>query len=480
MKRFITIGFCLILLTNALAQHNNQVRQFSNYFNNSQNFIYNKPNADSAFFWIKKLASDKHYANLLTMFLHNSLAQAFISKNIPGTDTSEITNTKRQRILCKEILSKIMSDTTKLLKEAARPIYFWVKIEENKNNLSELGPLTNEFIRQELSSNNIYKNRVGRYGLLIYQIVSKQTKLKPLAKRLFTIIYSDLKNNQVVVTDSSSRTDLDKRAWYRYLFAYVNYLEAQKYAYVNYKGERKSHALDKEEKYYRAAFNYSPDLIDKNHSTECFYDMVFLTGKEKQSFKEDYLSFLINSDANKKKVLNILLNIALVEPEYKNRLKEYYEVNNTSLMHFNDYWEKAVNSNAKAAPSISLNLLNNKLFSGKKNSGKWIMVDFWGTWCMPCRKEQPKLQKFYNSVILKNAKNIILLTIACKDTEQRVLKYMEEKKYNFPVAMADKKIEKAYSVQSYPTKALITPEGKFIIIPYTADWVNFVKQYCSL
>ena len=482
MKRLITIGFCLTLVINAHSQNKSQLKQAITCFNNSQNFIYNKPNADSAFFWIRKLASNNSYEDLLTHFLHDSFVQAFVPKNLASTDTGKIdfANSEKQRILSKEILSKIMSDTTKLLKQAARPIYFWVKIQENSNNLSELKRLTNKYIDQELSSGDIYKNRVGRYGLLIYQTISKQTGLKALAERLFALIYSDLKNNQIVVTDSSSRTDLDERAWYRYLFAYVNYLEAQKYAYVNYKGEEKAHSLNKEETYLRIAFDYSPDLTDENHSSECYYDMVFLTGKEKRSFKENYLTFLINSDTNKKKVLKILLNIALVEPEYKNRLKEYYEANNTTSTDFNNYWEQAINSNAKAASPILLKMLNNKLFSSKNSSGKWIMVDFWGTWCMPCRKEQPKLQKFYSSVILKNTKDITLLTIACKDTKQRVLKYMKEKKYDFPVAMADNKVEKAYSVHSYPTKVLITPEGNFITIPYYVNWVDFVKQYCSL
>jgi len=480
MKRLIIISFCIISLANVHAQQNNRLIQFINYFNNSQKFISFKPNADSAFFWIRKLASDKHYADLLTMFLHNSLAQAFILQNPATTDTGDIENNENKRILCKNILSKIMSDTTRYLKEAVTPIYFWVKIQENKNNLSELDSLTNEYISQELSLNNIYKNRIGRYGLLIYEIISKQTELKPLAEKLFRLIYSDLKDNQITVTDSSSRNDLDKRAWYRYLFAYVNYLKAQKYVYVNSKGEEKTHALDKEENYLKAAFDYSPDLIDRNYDSECFYDRFFLLGKGKESFKENYLNFLINSNADKKKVLSVLLKIALVEPVYRNRLKKYYENNNIYSETFEEYWQNAINTNAKVAPLISLHMLNNKLFSSKEFSGKWIIVDFWGTWCMPCRKELPELEKFYSSFIIKHTKNIALLTIACKDTKQRVLKYMEEKKYNFPVAMADNKIEKAYSVKSYPTKVLITPERKFITIPFHTDWKNFVKKYCSL
>lgn len=57
---------------------------------------------------------------------------------------------------------------------------------------------------------------------------------------------------------------------------------------------------------------------------------------------------------------------------------------------------------------------------------------------------------------------------------------MTEKHFTFPVAMSDNKIENNYSVQGYPTIVLITPEEKYVIVPFGIDWINFVKQFCSL
>ena len=90
------------------------------------------------------------------------------------------------------------------------------------------------------------------------------------------------------------------------------------------------------------------------------------------------------------------------------------------------------------------------------------------------------MQKFFDSVVLTNKGKIALLTIACKDTEDKVNKYMADNKYSFPVAMADGTIEKTYMVEGYPTKVLITPQRKYIVIPYNIDWVNFIKQYANL
>ena len=145
-------------------------------------------------------------------------------------------------------------------------------------------------------------------------------------------------------------------------------------------------------------------------------------------------------------VLSTLLQMALVEPEYKKQLKDYYQTNKKRAISFNDYWIKAINSTAKVCPTILLSQTNKKLFTSKKLLGKWIVVDFWGTWCGPCREEHPDMQQFYDSIVLVNDKRIALLTIACKDSEKKVLAYMKENNFSFPVAMSDSKIENNFEL----------------------------------
>ena len=90
------------------------------------------------------------------------------------------------------------------------------------------------------------------------------------------------------------------------------------------------------------------------------------------------------------------------------------------------------------------------------------------------------MQKFYDSTIKTNSSKIALLTVACRDTEDKVTSYMTEKKFSFPVAMSDNQIEKTYKVPGYPTKLLVTPEGKYILVPFGSDWISFVKHYADL
>lgn len=463
MKNLIVTGLCILFLCNANAQGDEKSENPAEYFNKSQQFLYTTPNADSAFYFAKKLASNDKYAILLRNLLHESFAQGFIYR--VTSDSNYIKN----RLLSKEVLLKMVSDSNQLLVESVKPIYLWQTIQENKNNLSVLDSLTNIFFTTQLSGKDIYKNKAGRYGLLIYQIISDYPELKSTAEKIFTTINSDLKINQIKATDSTSRTDMDKRAWFRYLYAYSNYILANK-----------TNDTNKKVNYLKAANDFSPDLIDKNRQSAYFYDMIFLfAGEEKPTFKNDYLTFLTNASNDKEKVLTALLEVAVVEPEYKDKLKNYYNSNNTQGKSFDTYWNEAINSIAKTAPPFLFYTLDKKLYSSKRLKGKWVLMDFWGTWCAPCRQEHPEMQKFYDSTVL-NSPKIAFLTIACRDSEKKVRDYMDDKHFTFPVTMSDGKIENIYHVQGYPTKILITPKGKYVIVPFGIDWVRFVEQYCNL
>ena len=81
--------------------------------------------------------------------------------------------------------------------------------------------------------------------------------------------------------------------------------------------------------------------------------MIFLfSGEEKPTFKPDYLGFLTNTSFDKQKTLALFLETALIESEYKNKLENFYNNNNTTATSFNEYWRDAINSNVKAASPV--------------------------------------------------------------------------------------------------------------------------------
>ncbi|GAB3173530.1 hypothetical protein GCM10027291_30040 [Telluribacter humicola] len=439
------------------------------YFNSIQKFTNNNLDQDSALYYLQKLALITAYEPFLKDLLHNSFAQQFRQRDLSKSDTSVINAYNRRLLFSKGLLQKMAFDSNKVLQQSARPLYLLLRAQDNHTDPVVLTAIANEFVHKELLPDNIHENRQGRYGLLIHQILSKQEATKPLAQELLMTLKSKLEKGQTKVTDSTSRVELGKRAWYRYLYAYANYIEA---------GEAQGEAT--KALLLKNAFDYSPDLVDQNHTSAYFYDMIMLTGGEKRSFRDDYFTFLESTSTNKKEVLAALLNTALIAPEYKNRLETFYTKNISPDEPFANYWRAAINRTAKAAPPISFTLLDGNAFASNNLSGKWILVDFLGTWCGPCRQEHPGLDKFYQSTVLQKPDTIALLTVACRDTKDKVTAYMEQKKFTFPVAMSDGKIEKIYKVEGYPTKVLITPEGKYITVPFGVDWVGFVNQYVGI
>lgn len=447
-----------------------QVELPVSHFNKFQTYLYEKPNVDSAYHSLTILASKKAFSPLLKSLLYNSFVQTFTNDFFPdhsGSDSTEINVRKKIYVNCKSILIKAEEDTLDFLKEVIHPIALWAQIFENQKDTNLLKELVDEFLTDELIPSKFYENKTGRFGLMIYTVISKRPELKSQAGLLFKSIKDQLRIHQVPATEISSRDEFEKRAWYRYLYAYCCNLEA-------------ASAVDlvEKERLLKMAYEHSPDLFDINYGHGYFYDMHLLGGKE--SYKEDYANFLIEAKAEKDKILPVLLEMALSDPIYKAKLRDYYTQSNPADTGFDTFWLGSIEKNAYIASAISTHQLDGTPFSTETHEGKWILVDFWGTWCGPCREEHPDLQKFYTTTIEPNPDKIQLLTIACMDKKQNVESYMKQTGLTFPVAMSDGTFELNYKVQSYPTKILITPNGKYIRVPWGIDWINFIKQYTGL
>ena len=128
----------------------------------------------------------------------------------------------------------------------------------------------------------------------------------------------------------------------------------------------------------------------------------------------------------------------------------------------------------KPAVEFALKDLQGKVVKLSDLRGKVVVVDFWATWCGPCKASFPYLQQVYNKY-KDNPKVVILAlntweNVSGKEREELVKKFMADNKYTFPVLYDEGFVEK-YGVEGIPTKFVIDKKGmiQFKTIGFTGE-----------
>jgi thiol-disulfide isomerase/thioredoxin len=121
------------------------------------------------------------------------------------------------------------------------------------------------------------------------------------------------------------------------------------------------------------------------------------------------------------------------------------------------FTEKDTRPENKAAPNFSLELLDGGNFHLSDHKGKPVMINFFASWCLPCREEIPALVKIQHEY---QPKGIFFLAIAVDDTEKDVTKFIERLGFTFPAGL-DKtgKLKEAFGVYGLPTSFFINKDA---------------------
>ncbi len=112
------------------------------------------------------------------------------------------------------------------------------------------------------------------------------------------------------------------------------------------------------------------------------------------------------------------------------------------------------------APPFLLRDINGKIVSTADWKGKVVILNFWATWCPPCREEVPELVQ-----LQANYKDKLLVIGASEDEDepQKVQQFVQRFGMNYPVVMATKELIDNYGgVPALPTSFLIDPQGRVV------------------
>lgn len=115
------------------------------------------------------------------------------------------------------------------------------------------------------------------------------------------------------------------------------------------------------------------------------------------------------------------------------------------------------------APLFTAETLSGNEFSLSDLRGKYVMIDFWGTWCGPCIEALPVIKEAYAAY---GGENFEIVGIANELNLERFEDFVEREKLEWPqipeIYEKESEIQELYSVNSYPTYYLIDPEGEIV------------------
>ena len=107
------------------------------------------------------------------------------------------------------------------------------------------------------------------------------------------------------------------------------------------------------------------------------------------------------------------------------------------------------------APAFALSDLEGRTVTLAELRGRQVVVNFWATWCTPCRLEIPTFSRFARA-----HPDVVVLGVAVDEDVELVRRTAEELEIDYPVLLADPAVRQAYGVTTLPTTVIVGADGK--------------------
>lgn len=116
--------------------------------------------------------------------------------------------------------------------------------------------------------------------------------------------------------------------------------------------------------------------------------------------------------------------------------------------------KKLLEEDTKKLSELSLLTLDGKEVKLSDYKGKVVLVNFWASWCPPCKEEMPIFEKIYQKY---SGKNFVILAVNMDTSERALKEFLEENHYSFPIVRI--KGEAGMNISGLPTSYLVDKDG---------------------
>ncbi|TQR14216.1 TlpA disulfide reductase family protein [Psychrobacillus soli] len=172
-----------------------------------------------------------------------------------------------------------------------------------------------------------------------------------------------------------------------------------------------------------------------------------------------------------------MLGWAVYDFVFASKEKATQEEDRTTAQQINNSGEESKKvgiRKSELAPDFELTTLDGETVKLSDYKGKRVMLNFWATWCPPCRAEMPDMQKFQKN------KDVQVLAVNLTETESNlgtVQKFVDELNLTLTTPLDDESaVSNEYQVMAYPTTYMIDSHGRIQFVTMGAMNYDFMVQ----